>query len=372
MTRSTFASLLNPLGALYGSVVRARAHLYRLSILRSEKIPAPVISVGNITVGGTGKTPLVEWIARRIAEDDRRRVCILTRGYGRANIRERIVVSDGEQLLADARIGGDEPRLLAEKLLGAAAVVSDRDRTAAARWAMKNLGSDAFILDDGFQHLRIERDLDIVTIDASEPWGGRSLLPQGRLREPASALQRADCIVITRAEQATNIGEISKEASRLSGGRPVILSYVHTSNLRPLSSVHIDQNFERDPSCYPIAVFCALGNPQAFVRHVRNDKFNVALEKVFPDHHRYTQQDADELASAASEHNARVLLTTAKDAVKLASLNFALPCYVLEAKLEFDDEAKLLSMVRKVLSDDYMQTQVHLKTVSRAGKKRKD
>ncbi len=347
MSRSTFAPLLNPLGALYGSVARARAHLYRLSILRSEKIPAPVISVGNITVSGTGKTPLVEWIARRIAEDDRR-VCILTRGYGRANIRERVVVSDGEQLLADARIGGDEPRLLAEKLLGVAAVVSDRDRAGAARWAIKNLGSDAFILDDGFQHLRVERDLNIVTIDASDPWGGGRLLPQGRLREPVGALQRADCIVITRAEQATNIGELSEEASCLSGGRPVILSCVRTSNLRPLSSAHIDQNFERDPSCYPIAVFCALGNPQAFVRHVRNDKFNVALEKVFPDHHPYTQQDADELVRAASEHNARVLLTTAKDAVKLASLNFSLPCYVLEAKLEFDDEAKLLALIREV------------------------
>src|SRR5215210_5941933 len=156
---------LAPLGLLYGAVTRARLRLYRSGFLKSESVGAPVISVGNLTTGGTGKTPLVEWLARALARENRR-PCILTRGYGRVNASERVLVSDGERMLADARQGGDEPFLLAEKLLGLAAVISDADRVAAARWALENLRSDIFILDDGFQHLRVARDLDIVTVDA--------------------------------------------------------------------------------------------------------------------------------------------------------------------------------------------------------------
>ncbi|HEX8922279.1 MAG TPA: tetraacyldisaccharide 4'-kinase, partial [Pyrinomonadaceae bacterium] len=199
--------ILAPLGALYSAVTRARLALYRRGALRVHQISAPVISVGNITTGGTGKTPIVEWIARAVAKEGRR-VCILTRGYGRADARRRVLVSDGERILAEAREGGDEPRLLAEKLQGMAAVVSDADRVGAARWAESNLKSDLFILDDGFQHLRIARDLDIVAVDATNPWGGGRLLPTGRLREPLSGLTRADLIILTRTEQAPEIDSL--------------------------------------------------------------------------------------------------------------------------------------------------------------------
>src|SRR5688572_17762032 len=144
---------LAPLGMLYGAVARARIRLYRSGLLKTERVGAAVISVGNITTGGTGKTPLVEWVARAVALEGRR-ACVLTRGYGRADERRRVVVSDGERIKADVRESGDEPRLLAERLLGVAAVVCDRDRVAAARWARENLGAEAFILDDGFQHLK--------------------------------------------------------------------------------------------------------------------------------------------------------------------------------------------------------------------------
>ncbi|MBA2340226.1 MAG: tetraacyldisaccharide 4'-kinase [Pyrinomonadaceae bacterium] len=348
--RQFSAFFLSPLGALYGVSVQARAALYRNKILRAQKIPAPVISVGNLTVGGTGKTPLVEWIARRAAEENRR-VCILTRGYGRADISKRIIVSDGEQLLADARTGGDEPRLLAEMLQGTAAVISDRDRAGAARWAIEHLGCDAFILDDGFQHLRMMRDLDIVTIDASDAWGGGKLLPAGRLRERRTALERADCIVITRADQAPDVEALRNEVEELSKGCPVIVSRVSTCGLRPLTPALRDEGFEQDPASHPVVLFCALGNPQSFLAHARKDNFKMALVKFFPDHRFYTQRDVDELIRAALlQHGALRLLTTAKDAVKLATLHFSLPCYVLETKLEFDDEEKLISMVRKPLA----------------------
>src|SRR5215213_3309961 len=148
---------LAPLGMLYGAVTRARLRLYGSGLLKSERVGAPVVSVGNLTAGGTGKTPLVEWAARALAREGLR-ACVLTRGYGRADERRRVVASDGARVLAEAAECGDEPRLLAERLLGVAAVVCDRDRVAAARWAREELGAEVFVLDDGFQHLRSARE----------------------------------------------------------------------------------------------------------------------------------------------------------------------------------------------------------------------
>ncbi|HYJ47792.1 MAG TPA: tetraacyldisaccharide 4'-kinase, partial [Pyrinomonadaceae bacterium] len=189
--RRSSGFILAPLGALFNAATRLRRALYKRGALRVQKVGAPIISVGNITTGGTGKTPLVEWVARAVAADGRR-PCILTRGYGRDNAKRQVIVSDGERILSDAREGGDEPLQLAETLLGVAAVISDADRAAAARFALENLGSEVFILDDGFQHLRVERDLDLVAVDATNPWGGGHLLPRGRLREPLRELARAD------------------------------------------------------------------------------------------------------------------------------------------------------------------------------------
>src|SRR5712692_4300728 len=159
MNRAAIVTL-TPLSGLYGVVMKARRALYRKGLFRVHKVGAPVISVGNLTTGGTGKTPLVEWIARALARRQRR-VCILTRGYGRQHPGRRVVVSNGSEIFSDAREAGDEPLLLAEKLKGEAAVICDADRVAAARWVIENLGTELIILDDGFQHLRLARDLDI-------------------------------------------------------------------------------------------------------------------------------------------------------------------------------------------------------------------
>src|SRR6266516_4627695 len=172
-----------------------RRRLSRAGVFRVHRIDEPVISVGNITTGGTGKTPLVEWIARAVASQGKR-VCILTRGYGRKAPHNRVIVSDGESIRAAERSAGDEPLLLAEKLLGLAAVISDANRVSAAKWARENLASDVFILDDGFQYLSLARELNILCIDASNPWGGERLLPGGRQSEPMVEIKRTDCIVI--------------------------------------------------------------------------------------------------------------------------------------------------------------------------------
>jgi tetraacyldisaccharide 4'-kinase len=347
--------ILTPLGALYSAAMKVRRALYKRGVLRIHKISSPVISVGNITTGGTGKTPLVEWVARAVANEGRR-VCILTRGYGRADAGKRVIVSDGERLLADARIGGDEPRLLAEMLQGVAAVISDADRVAAARWAEENLNSEVFILDDGFQHLRIARNLDMVAVDATNPWGGERLLPQGRLREPLRELARADCIILTRCEQAHDLNALRRQAESLVGARPILLSRTRTKMLRPLDAMVVRDNQPNSLTHHSslithhsFAAFCAIGNPLAFFEQIRNDGHDLKLTRAFPDHHAYSQNDIDQLVSEARRAGAPGLLTTAKDAVKLGSLRFDLPCYVLEIELVLDDEEKLLSMIRRAI-----------------------
>jgi tetraacyldisaccharide 4'-kinase len=329
--------MLAPVSALYGALTRARLALYKTGALAVHRIDAPVISVGNITAGGTGKTPLVARIARILASRGLR-VCILTRGYGRSDPKARVVVSDGENILADALEGGDEPRMLAEMLSGQAAVVSDRDRVAAARWARSNLDSELFILDDGFQHLRMWRDLNIVLIDALDPWGGNRLLPRGLLREPRRNLSRADCIVVSRAAQAAGIETLLNEIKDLSGGRPVFISRVTNQRVRPLKGMdELEEDGSFKPSC-PVAAFCGTGNPQAFFVQLGQDGYDTRLTRAFPDHHRYSQADVDRLLREATATGAEALLTTAKDAVKLGELSFALPCFVLEIELGLDDE----------------------------------
>lgn len=337
-----------PFSLLYGAVMRTRAALYEKGMLRSFELGAPVISVGNITTGGTGKTPIVAWIAEALAHEGLR-VCILTRGYGRRDEGKRVLVSDGKSLLAGAEEGGDEPLMLAERLRGAAAVVSDRDRVAAARWAREHLRSEVFILDDGFQHLRVRRDLDIVTIDATNPFGGGRLLPQGRLRESLASLKRADLIIVTRSDQAEDIDALKREIAVWSNRRKVLISRMRTALVHPLDNqTHAPL---ASPSAYKASAFCALGNPQSFFRHLERSGFDLSYTRAFADHHAYTQADVDALVREARAHGSEALLTTAKDAVKLHRFSFDLPCFVVEIEFTFENEQLLRRMLREVVRE---------------------
>jgi tetraacyldisaccharide 4'-kinase len=347
---------LAPLSALYGTVTRARLMLYQSGALPVHELNTPVISVGNITTGGTGKTPLVAWIARTVALMGRR-VCVLTRGYGRAHPGERVIVSDGERILADAREGGDEPVLLAEMLLGVAAVISDADRVGAARWAEVAFGSQVFILDDGFQHLRIARDLNIVTVDGGAPWGGGHLLPRGHLREPLRSLARADLIVITRADQVRHLSSLKQQVERLSKGRPVLLAHARTLGMRSLFRADEEAASGAAFQSTSAAAFCAIGNPQSFFTHVRRDGHTLSYTRAFADHHAYRQEDVDAIEREAEARGAQMLITTTKDAVKLRSLRFRLPCYVLEIEIVFEDQSKLLDLVREAVMKKGLLTQ---------------
>lgn len=251
---------LAPFSLVFDALARARTRLYRSGVFRTERAGAPVISVGNLTVGGTGKTPLVEWVARAVWEEGLR-PCVLTRGYGREEIQNRVVVSDGARVREGVRKSGDEAVLLAESLLGVASVVCDRDRVGAARWAREHLGAQAFVLDDGFQHMRIARDLDIVTLDATAPWGGGHLLPWGRLREPVTALARADCVVITRSDLSHDLERLRAQVARLTDAH-VVASRVSTRGLRRIGDAAQEESarvgVESLAASGPVAAFCAV------------------------------------------------------------------------------------------------------------------
>ncbi len=341
---------LIPLSAVYSAVTRTRLAAYRRGWLSVSKLDAPVISVGNLTTGGTGKTPLVEWVCRVIASPgagkglrERKRVCVLTRGYGRDNPKTQIVVSNGVELLAGEQDAGDEPFLLAKNLLGISAVIANSDRVAAGEWAVKNLNTECFVLDDGFQHLRLARDLDIVTIDATNPWGGGSLLPFGRLRESRAALSRADCVVITRAEQVEDLPSIRTAVEQLVSAVPIFSSRMVTSEIRNLDGGSADTESLRSQT---LGAFCGVGNPESFFNHLRGQGFAPAFTSAFADHHNYNQSELDGLVKEAKSRGAGGLITTAKDAVKLSALNLEIPCYVFEIQILIDEEDRLIEIIR--------------------------
>ena len=331
--------VLPPLSILYGAVTRTRLSLYRRGTFHTSKLDRPVISIGNITTGGTGKTPLVEWVARTIAAQGKK-VCILTRGYGRKDAHLQVIVSDGYGVLASPAEAGDEPYLLATKLTGQAAVISSADRIAAGQEAIKDFGTECFVLDDGFQHLRLARDLNVVTIDATNPWGGGSLLPYGRLREKPEGLSRADCVVITRCDQVSSVDALSTEILRYTGERPIF-----RSQMRPVRVSSLKNPSETLAPPARVAGFCAVGNPYSFFENLKGLGFELALQKSFPDHHVYSQDEIDTLTQAAKDAGATSLITTAKDAVKLRTLSFSIPCYVLEIEIAIEGAAEFTRLI---------------------------
>ena len=333
--------VLPPLSLLYGAVTRTRLSLYRRGTFQTTKLDRPVISIGNITTGGTGKTPLVEWVARTIASQGKK-VCILTRGYGRKDPHLQVIVSDGYGVLASPAEAGDEPYLLATKLTGQAAVISSADRIAAGHEAIKDFGTEVFVLDDGFQHLRLARDLNVVTIDATNPWGGGSLLPFGRLREKPEGLSRADCVVITRCDQVGSVAALREEILRLAGERPIF-----NSRMQAVRVVGLKNPSETLAPPALVAGFCAVGNPNSFFQNVRQMGFEIALQKSFPDHHVYSQDEIDSLIRTVQDAGATSLITTAKDAVKLRMLSFPMPCYVLEIEISIENSDAFRRMLFK-------------------------
>ena len=275
--RSRLAALaLSPLAALFALAVARRNRRFDrgLGVVRA---PVPVVSVGNLTLGGTGKTPATAWVARRLAAGGRR-PAIVTRGYRGGAGAGPLEVSRGAGPLVDAALGGDEPVLLATLL--PVIVVAGSDRIAGARRAAE-LGADVVILDDGFQHRRLARDLDLVLLDAASPFGNGFLLPAGPLREPPGSLSRAGVVVLTRWN-----GE--EAPPRLPS--PVVRSRHRPAGFRDAAGREV-------PAPARAVAFCGFARPDSFRDALQEVGVEVVEMRTFPDHHRF---DASELASLAA------------------------------------------------------------------------
>jgi tetraacyldisaccharide 4'-kinase len=334
-------------GKLYEMGVRLRIALYETEYLKPKELTKPVISVGNLTLGGTGKTPLVEFIARYLTEEGHE-VAILTRGYKRADAsRPRVVVSDGAGVKATLAEAGDEPLMLARRLPGVKVVVGpNRHENGLALEESRDC--DVFLLDDGFQHIQLKRDLNILVLDATDPFGNGEMAPFGPLREPLYALRRADAIVVTRADRSFDQDELQSVLDACEVSAPVLFSYHEMTGLRDLATGK--PQAQRSLFNQKTGVFSALGKPVIFEDDVANAGANVVYTKRFGDHHRYTQADADQLVAEARAAGAERLVTTEKDAVKLETLDFqGFPVSVVEIKVQFEDEVGLKSLLLRTI-----------------------
>ncbi len=281
----------------YGLAVRLRNIAYERGWLRSEPTPVPVVSVGNLTVGGTGKTPCVEYIARFYRKLNRR-VAILSRGYGGTD-------------------GCNDEALLLKENLPDVPHLQAVDRVALAREAFAKLESEVLVLDDGFQHRRLARDLDVVLIDAMAPWGHGYLLPRGLLREPPSSLRRADVLVLTRCDQALaeQRERLRRTLARIAPQKPVVETTHRPVKLSNCDGENAALELLRDQKA---AAFCGIGNPQAFRRSLHDLGARLLDFRVYPDHHAFGHADIEELHRwSGGLPTGTVIVTTQKDVVKL-------------------------------------------------------
>lgn len=300
----------SPWQRFYGGAHAMRVAWYRD---RAARLPVPVVSVGNLHWGGSGKTPLVAAIAQHL-RDRGRHVAILSRGYGRHATRksEILIASAGAGPLLGPRSIGDEPALLAGTLPGVAVVVG-ADRAAAGRHALERLEPrpDLFLLDDGFSHLRLARDLDILAFPAADPFGGGRLAPAGRLREPLAASRRAHGVVLTGVEDLGDRGSQLADALGPYGFRGAGFAS------RTLAGPVVGPNEASLPTGARVVAAAAIGRPEAFFETVVGLGFEIAARATFRDHHAYSDEDVAALDRQVETTGAVALLTTSKDAVKL-------------------------------------------------------
>ncbi len=338
--------VLAALSVVYERLVQLRLYLYRKRILRERTLGCLVISIGNLTVGGTGKTPIVEKFARAL-KDGGRRVAILSRGYKSVpqptQKKKRFgifnskvdgpprIVSDGKSLLLDSLTAGDEPYMLANNLKDVIVLV-DKDRVKAGLFAIKELGADTLLLDDGLQYLHLKHRLDIVLIDRQAPFGNEHLLPRGTLREPPRNLRRASYIFITKSTGEPN-DDLIKRIRRYNrtaeiiecAHKPLHLQNVFTGERLPL---------ERLRDTY-IGAISGIAAPESFEDGLRKLGARIELSKRYTDHHRYTEGELQNFVNRCIRRDLAMIVTTEKDAVRFPRIsNPEVPIYFLRVEIE--------------------------------------
>ena len=333
------------LSLLYKLVMRARRMLYRTGMCASRDLPCRVVSVGNITVGGTGKTPTVIYLAQ-LCRKRGLKAAVLSRGY-RSHSKEAVaVVSDGKHMLLTAREAGDEPAMLAKALPGTPVIIG-RDRVRSGLLAVSLYSPDVILLDDGFQHLRLKRDTDIVLVDRHYGFGNGCLIPRGILREPLSALQAADIIILTKKNEDTQ-GQPAEGI--IAAQRPHASIFSARYAIKGLSALDGSPAGDIKGLAGKNALALAgIGNPGYFTHLLRTQGIRIAEEMILPDHHHYTARDAERLAAFLPRVDC--IITTAKDGCKMDGAGFNhLPILVLDIMLEMDDEPAFVDALFKHIS----------------------
>lgn len=347
---TVYAALLQALSAVFSALTQARLWLYRNRILHDQPLGCLVVVVGNLTVGGTGKTPVVEKFARAL-RDRGRRVAILSRGYkskapplwrralnGLTHVAAPPprVVSDGETVLLDSEEAGDEPFMLARNLPGVVVLV-DKDRVKAGTYAIKRFGCDTLVLDDGFQYLPLKGSLNLLLVDKTNPFGNGHLLPRGILREPIKHLRRANYIFLTKSD-----GRRDPELERLiTEHNPVadVIECAHRPQYLRRLGASADDAEGRLPLDYlrgrRVLAFSGIATPESFEKFLRDLGATLVARERYLDHYRFVDDDFTELFSLAHREGAECLVTTEKDAVRISErVSCPLPIYYLRLEIE--------------------------------------
>jgi len=329
---SLIRGLLRVAAKAYGLAISCRTSLYRHGVLPSYTAPCPVICIGNLTTGGTGKTPLVAWLCRHLSKEKKLSIAVLTRGYKSSHTQT------------------DEPAML-EKQLGNVPVIVNADRVEGTKMALARGPVDVFVMDDGFQHLRLTRDLNILTLDATNPFGHDQLLPAGLLREPVTSIQRAQCVVITRSDQisAKKLEALTGTLHAMAPGLPLATTVhaptrVHLTDTPPEPSVWLKGR--------AVFAFCGIGNPQAFFTTLEKLGARLVGTRVFDDHHHCTPTDFNELHEEALQNQAEILLTTEKNFPDIAAVSTrsSMPVAYLAVELAFESgEDRVKELIQEAL-----------------------
>ncbi len=333
-------AILKGISKVFAAVVAVRYYLYRIGILRRFPLGCQVISIGNVTAGGTGKTPVTEKFARELNAQGRK-VAILSRGYRRKEsgwlarlfkqtYEKPIVVSDGRRILADAAVGGDEPYMLASNL-PCVCVVVDRNRVKAGRYAVSRLGCDTLILDDGFQYQRLKHSLEVGLVDRTNPFGNGNMLPRGVLRAPASHIDRADFIFITKSDG--NAAEVVDQVRKYNS-KAEIIECRHAPRL--LKDVWSREELPLEwLKGKTLATLSGIAVPQGFEDSLRRMGAKVIWCERYADHHRYDSSEIIHALNRTADLHADALITTEKDAVRFPLLESTpVPCYYLRVDIE--------------------------------------
>lgn len=335
--------------AIYAHFYRRRKREAESQRTRFEQ--AYIVSVGNLTTGGTGKTPATAWLVRRLQKAGLS-VAVVGRGYGGELSGQGAVVSNGNQVLLNAAQAGDEALLHARSLPGVPVVIG-RDRVAAVQMALEKFAPQVIVLDDGFQYWSLERDFDLVLLDARLPFGNGKLLPVGRLREPQIELARASAVLLTRAEAAceAQLQQTQDEIRRFSSA-PVFVSSHAPCGLRDECSGAV-KGLELLRG-QDVAAMAALANNESFFQLLREQDANVVETLARRDHHHWREKEMREFVAAAERSRAQMLVTTEKDAVKIApEWCKPLPFFSLQIKLQIEKEAELWQLVESRFASNH-------------------